>query len=89
MKNRAAEQGNLNPEYTATPEQVVLSMTLREVQELLSEVRMNSDVLTAQRLKRLVRELGHFELAIAAIGGPACLGDQPGNPRASDVQRAA
>ena len=89
VKAHAADQGNLNPEYPATPEQVVLDMTLGEVQELLFDVRMSSDVITAQRLKLLVRELGSFELPIHAIGGPACLGDQSKQPLSGDIQRAA
>tara|TARA_Y100000385_G_scaffold15266_1_gene15501 strand:- start:155 stop:502 length:348 start_codon:yes stop_codon:yes gene_type:complete len=89
VKDHAADQRNLNSESPATPEQVVLSMTLGEVQELLAEVSMSSDVITAQRLKRLVRELGQFELAIEAIGGPVCLGDQPTQPRSCDMRRAA
>lgn len=89
VKDHPAHQRNLYPNDPATPEQVVLSMTLGEVQELLAEVRMNSDFITAQKLKRLVRELGQFELAIEAIGGVACLGDQTRQPQSGDVRRAA
>lgn len=89
MKDHAADQGNLNSESPATPEQVVLTMTLGEVQELLAELSMSSDVISAQRLKRLVRELGQFELAIEAIGGPVRLGQQPRQPKLGDERRAA
>ena len=89
MKDHAYDQGILNPESPATPEQVVLSMTLGEVQELLAEVSMSSDVISAQRLKCLVRELGQFELAIEAIGGPVRLGEQPRQPHSGDERRAA
>ena len=89
MKNHADDQRNANPELPATPEEVVLSMTLSEVQELLSQVRMNSDVITAQRLRRLVRELGQFELEIDAIGGPASLGDRSKVSASVDIRRAA
>ena len=89
MKGHAADQGNLNPEHPATPEQVVLNMPLGEVQELLCDVGMSSDVITAQRLKRLVCELRSFDLAIHAIGGPVCLGAQSKQPPSVDIQRAA
>lgn len=89
MKDHAADQDDLNPDYPVTPEQVVLSLTLGELQELLSEVRMNSDVITAQRLKRLVRKFRNFELAMEAIGGPAILAEQPRHFRSAEVRRAA
>ena len=89
MKNHADDQRNANTELPATPEEVVLSMTLSQVQELLSQVRMSSDVITAQRLRRLVRELGQLELAIDAIGGPASLGDRCKVSASVDIRRAA
>ena len=50
---------------------------------------MNSDVITAQRLKRLVRKFRNFELAMEAIGGPAFLAEQPRHFRSAEVRRAA
>ena len=89
VKDYPVDQRHLAPGYPATPEEVVLQMSLAEVQELLADVRLTSDVMTAQRLQRLVRELGRFELAIDAIGGPAKLGNCPKKPQTSDVRRAA
>lgn len=80
VKDHPADQRHWTREDPVTPEHVVLNMTLREIQELLSDVRMSSDVITAQRLRRLVRELGQFELAIDAIGEPASLGNVPAEP---------
>jgi hypothetical protein len=89
VKDHAADQGNLTPSHPATPEQVVSSMPVVEVQELLSDLGMHSDAINAQRLIRLVVELGKFELAIEAIGGPATLGDLSQQPEPGDVRRAA
>ena len=88
MKDHAADQENLKPYDPATPEQVVLNLTLGELQDLLAEVGLKSDAMTAQRLRHLVRELGNFERAMEAIGGPVLLGQR--KPSASaDVRKVA
>ncbi|MDA7873685.1 hypothetical protein OAF37_01620 [Rubripirellula sp.] len=74
MEDQTANRAKSENVSAATPEQVVTCMSAGEVQELLFELGMNSDMVTAQRLKALILELGQFELAIAAIGGPASLG---------------
>ncbi len=53
-----------------TPEQVICAMCCDEVRELLTDLKMESTVEAAIRLKRLVRQLGRFEDAIEAFGGP-------------------
>ena len=74
MEDQAANRAKSENVSAATPEQVVTCMSAGEVQELLFEIGMNSDAVTAQRLQALILALGQFELAIAAIGGPASLG---------------
>ena len=56
-----------------TPEQVVGAMSVVEIQELLGDLGMVSDVVSSQRFKHLVGELGCFELAIEALGGAATM----------------
>ena len=53
-----------------TPEQVVCAMSCDELKELLCDLRMESTVEAAIRLKDLVRQLGRLEDAIEAMHGP-------------------
>lgn len=56
-------------ERRQTPEEVISAMTCRELQELLSDMRLDSSVSSAFKLKRLVARLGRFEDAVEALSG--------------------
>lgn len=58
-----------------TPEQVICAMSCDELRELLSELKMEATVDAAIKLKRLVGQLGRFEDAIEAFGGPPSMND--------------
>lgn len=62
-------------EQRPTPEQVICAMCCDELRELLTDLKMESTVEAATRLQRLVRQLGRFEDAIDAFGGPASMKD--------------
>jgi hypothetical protein len=74
VENQAAAQSNAGKVHSATPEQVVARMSVGEIQELLNDLGMQADAFNAQRLRTLVLELRNFEMAIAAVGGPASMG---------------
>jgi len=57
-------------ERRLTPEEVIGEMSTEELQELLEDLAMESSPAAAVRMKRLVRQLGHFESAVEALGGP-------------------
>ena len=82
MENQAADHSNAGNVHSATPEQVVARMSVGEIQELLGDLGMQADAFNARRLRTLVLELRNFEMAIAAVGGPACMGtfSKPINP---------
>ena len=62
-------------ERRLTPEEVITEMSYEELQELLQDLSMESSLSAAVRLKRLVRDLGQFEEAIEALGGPPSMTD--------------
>ena len=74
VENQAADHSNAGNVHSATPEQVVARMSVGEIQELLGDLGMQADAFNARRLRTLVLELRNFEMAIAAVGGPACMG---------------
>lgn len=56
-----------------TPEQVIGSMSIPEIQELLGDLSMPADAASSRQLKEFVSELGCFEAAIEALGGAATM----------------
>ncbi|MGI9471909.1 MAG: hypothetical protein ACR2NZ_10275 [Rubripirellula sp.] len=54
-----------------SPEQVIASLSIQELQELLGDLKLDAQPATALRLQRLVRELESFEAAMDVIAGPA------------------
>jgi hypothetical protein len=57
-------------ERPLTPEEVIGEMSVAEVQELLSDLRLDSSQPAAIQLKQMVRALGDFETAIEAFSQP-------------------
>jgi hypothetical protein len=89
VEDQAANHSKAVQMRSDTPEQVVGSMSGGEIQELLSDLGMQADPGTAQRLRILVIELGNFELAIEAIGGPACMRALSKPVKPAPLRRAA
>ena len=50
-----------------TPEQIVLSMTIAELQEFLGALSLESSRASAERLRRLVCEAGSLDEALTVI----------------------
>lgn len=56
-----------------SPEEVIASFSIPELQELLADLKMDASPLDACRLQQLVRELRSFESAVETIGGVATM----------------
>jgi len=87
VEDQADGQSKTGKVHSATPEQVVASMSVAELRELLGDLGMQADAVNAQRLRTLVLELRNFETAIEAIGGPACMGKNLSRSSSSDPLR--
>ncbi len=55
-------------EQQPTPEQVICAMCCDELRELLTDLKLESTVEAAVRLKRLVRQLGRFRSCDRSFG---------------------